>query len=142
MSGLVQSQDEAGGRWRFAHGLVLDAAYRGLSKGQRAELHERLAEWLAVEDAEQADVGESVARHLERALHLREELGLRDDRSAALASRAGELFAVAGSRAFAILDFVTTRDLWVVRRRSSRKGIRAGSNCSPTSPCIDRNGPA
>jgi class 3 adenylate cyclase len=111
MSGLVQLEDEAGGRWRFAHALVLDAAYRGLSKAQRAELHERLAEWLAVEDAEQADVGESVARHLERALHLREELGLRDERSAALASRAGELFAVAGTRAFVTLDFITTRDL-------------------------------
>jgi class 3 adenylate cyclase len=110
-SGLVQPEDEAGGRWRFAHALVLDAAYRGLSKGQRAELHERFAGWLAVEDAEQADVGESVARHLERALHLREELGLRDERSAALALRAGELFAIAGTRAFATLDFITTRDL-------------------------------
>ena len=93
-SGLVLPEDEAGGRWRFAHALVLDAAYRGLSKGRRAELHERLADWLSVEDAEQADVGESVARHLERALHLREELGMRDERSAALAARAGELFAV------------------------------------------------
>jgi len=110
-SGLVQPEDEASGRWRFAHALVLDAAYRGLSKGQRAELHERLADWLAVEDAEQTDVGESVARHLERSLHLREELGMRDERSAALAARAGGLFALAGSRAFATLDFITTRDL-------------------------------
>ncbi len=111
VSGLVQPEDEASGRWRFAHALVLDAAYRGLSKGQRAELHERFADWLAVEDVEQVDVGESVARHLERALHLREELGLRDEHSAALATRAGELFSVAGSRAFATLDFITTRDL-------------------------------
>jgi len=110
-SGLVQPEDEVSGRWRFAHALVLDAAYRGLSKGQRAELHERLADWLAVQDAEQADVGESVARHLERALHLREELGMRDGHTDALAARAGGLFAVAGSRAFATLDFITTRDL-------------------------------
>jgi len=110
-SGLVQPEDEARGRWRFAHALVLDAAYRGLSKGQRAELHERLADWLAVEDAEQADVGESVARHLERSLHLREELGMRDEHTAALAARAGGLFAAAGTRAFATLDFITTRDL-------------------------------
>ena len=110
-SGLVQPEDEAGGRWRFAHALVVEAAYRGLSKGQRAQLHEQLADWLTVEDADRADVSESVARHLERALHLREEVGLRDEHSAALSLRAGVLFAAAGLRAFAALDFITTRDL-------------------------------
>ena len=109
--GLVQPEDEAGGRWRFAHALVLEAAYRGLSKELRSELHERLADWLSEEDADQADVDESVARHLERALHLREELGARDERSAALSARAGELFAAAGSRAFAVVDNITSRDL-------------------------------
>jgi len=108
--GLVQPEDEGAGRWRFAHALVLDAAYRGLSKELRADLHERLADWMTVEDADQADVDESVARHLEHALHLREELGARDERSAALAARAGELFATAGSRAFTVLDYITARD--------------------------------
>jgi class 3 adenylate cyclase/tetratricopeptide (TPR) repeat protein len=110
-SGLVQPEDEAGGRWRFTHALVVDAAYGGLSKGLRAELHEQLADWMTVQDAGQADVDESVARHLERALHLREELGMRDEDSAVLSARAGELFAAAGSRAFAALDLITTRDL-------------------------------
>ena len=110
-SGLVQPEDETGGRWRFAHALLLEAAYRRLSKGQRAELHEQLADWIAVEDADKADVDELVARHLERALHLREELGMRDERSAALSVRAGALFAAAGSRAFGTLDLITTRDL-------------------------------
>ena len=41
-------------------------------------------------DAEQPDVSESVARHLERALRLREELAVRDEHSAALSLRAGE----------------------------------------------------
>jgi tetratricopeptide (TPR) repeat protein len=109
--GLVQPENEARGRWRFAHALVLEAAYRGLSKELRADLHERLADWMMEEDAEQADVDESVARHLERALHLREELGARDEGSAALSERAGELFADAGSRAFAALDYITSRDL-------------------------------
>jgi class 3 adenylate cyclase/tetratricopeptide (TPR) repeat protein len=109
--GLVQPEDEAEGRWRFAHALVFEAAYRGLSKELRAELHERLADWMMEEDADQADVDESVARHLERALHLREELGERDERSAALSERAGELFANAGSKAFAALDYITARDL-------------------------------
>jgi len=109
--GLVQPEDEARGRWRFAHALVLEAAYRGLSKELRADLHERLADWTIEEDVDQADVDESVARHLERALRLREELGQRDERSAALSERAGLLFANAGSRAFAAVDFITARDL-------------------------------
>jgi class 3 adenylate cyclase/tetratricopeptide (TPR) repeat protein len=109
--GLLQPEDEAGGRWRFAHALVFEAAYRGLSKELRADLHERLADWMIEEDADQPDVDESVARHLERALHLREELGARDEHSAALSERAGQLFANAGSRAFAAVDFITARDL-------------------------------
>ena len=75
------------------------------------KLHEELADWLAVADAEQPDVSESVARHLERALRLREELAVRDAHSAALSLRAGELFASAGLQAFAALDFITSRDL-------------------------------
>jgi class 3 adenylate cyclase len=109
--GLVQPEDEAGGRWRFAHALVLEAAYRGLSKELRADLHERLADWMIEEDADRSDVDDSVARHLERALHLREELGARGERSASLSERAGELFASAGTRAFATNDLVTSRDL-------------------------------
>jgi class 3 adenylate cyclase len=108
--GLIPPEDEAAGRWRFAHALVLDAAYRGLSKELRADLHERLADWMTVEDADQADVDESAARHLEHALHLREELGACDERFDALAARAGELFATAGSRAFTALDYITARD--------------------------------
>jgi class 3 adenylate cyclase len=110
-SGFVQSEDAAGDVWRFAHALVLEAAYRGLSKGQRAELHEALADWMLVEDADRADVDEAIARHLERALHLREELGLRDELSVALSTRAGALFAAAGSRAFGVLDLMTAREL-------------------------------
>ena len=30
--GLLQPGNEAGGRWRFAHALVFEAAYRGLSR--------------------------------------------------------------------------------------------------------------
>jgi class 3 adenylate cyclase/tetratricopeptide (TPR) repeat protein len=109
--GLVQPEDEAGGRWRFAHALVLEAVYRGLSKELRADLHERLADWMIEEDADRADVDESVARHLERAMRLREELGVRDERSDILSERAGELFAAAGSRAYAAVDYITSRDL-------------------------------
>jgi class 3 adenylate cyclase len=109
--GLVEPEDEAAGQWRFAHALVREAAYRGVSKELRAELHEALANWIAETDADRPDVDEAVGRHLERALRLREEIGLKDDASADLASRAGERFASAGERAFAALDFITSRDL-------------------------------
>ena len=109
--GLFQPEDEAGGRWRFAHALVREAAYRGLSKKLRAALHVQLADWMGEVDVDQADVDESVARHLERALQLLEELGERNERSAELSARAGELFANAGLRAFAALDYNTAGDL-------------------------------
>jgi hypothetical protein len=109
--GLIHPEDEAAGRWRFAHALIAEAAYRGISKELRADLHERLASWLIAEDAEQPDVDEFAARHLERAFHLREELGIRDEASRALAERAGVLFAEAGARAFAGVDLLAARDL-------------------------------
>ena len=109
--GLIDAEDEAAGRWRFAHALIAETAYRGISKELRATLHERLATWLLAEEADQPDVDESAARHLERAFHLREELGIRDESSRALAERAGLLFADAGSRAFAGLDLMAARDL-------------------------------
>jgi class 3 adenylate cyclase len=110
-SGLVECEDEPAGRWRFGHALVAEAAYRRLAKATRSQLHEELADWIAAEDADQADVDEAAARHLERAVALRDELGLRDESGAELARRAGTLFAAAGSRAFAGVDLTTSRDL-------------------------------
>ena len=109
--GFVEPEDEAAGRWRFSHALLRESAYAELSKELRAELHEKLADWISIVDANEPDVDESVARHLERALHLREELMLRDERSDEIARRAGELFADAGTRAFAALDLLTAREL-------------------------------
>jgi class 3 adenylate cyclase len=109
--GLIDPEDEGAGRWRFAHALIAETAYRGVSKEVRAALHERLATWILTEDAEQPDVQESAARHLERAFQLREELGISDEASRALAERAGLLFAEAGARAFAGVDLIAARDL-------------------------------
>ena len=95
--GFVQLEDEAAGQWRFAHALLREAAYRGLSKELRAELHERLADWILDEDTTEPDADESAARHLERAFHLGQELGAHDGSGAALRVRAGELFRGRGS---------------------------------------------
>jgi tetratricopeptide (TPR) repeat protein len=90
------------GSYRFRHILVRDAAYQGIAKASRAELHETFATWL-----EQARSGrlreyeEILGYHLEQAHRYRAELAPANDRSSALASRAAELLASAGRRAFA-----------------------------------------
>jgi class 3 adenylate cyclase len=122
--GLARPEDAGGERWRFEHGLVVEAAYRAISKRARADLHERLAQVILDRDRDQPDADESAARHLERALRLREELG--DGTVEPLATRAGELFADAGERAFAALDLPTARDLLgraasLLPRSSSRR---------------------
>jgi DNA-binding SARP family transcriptional activator len=58
--------------FRFAHALVREAAYEGLSKQLRAELHERLGRWL---DQHAEAPEEIVAFNLEHAYLLRGELG-------------------------------------------------------------------
>jgi DNA-binding SARP family transcriptional activator/tetratricopeptide (TPR) repeat protein len=92
--------------YRFQHALVHDAAYRRLPKQRRAELHERLADWLE-RDAEQraAELEEIVGYHLERAHGYRVELGLDDSSTGRLAARAAALLGSAGRRAFQRTDF-------------------------------------
>ena len=64
--------------FRFRHLLIKDAAYRALPKETRAELHERLADWLAdVAGLRLAELEEIVAYHLEAAFRYREELMVR-----------------------------------------------------------------
>ncbi|MEN3343360.1 MAG: hypothetical protein V7644_2764 [Actinomycetota bacterium] len=80
--------------FRFRHALIRDAAYGGMPKRLRADLHERFVGWLERHDGED----ELVGYHLEQAHRYRAELGERDE---ALAARAGELLGTAGSRAAA-----------------------------------------
>jgi DNA-binding SARP family transcriptional activator len=73
--GLVRSEaPEFAGQdvFRFAHALIREAAYDGLPKLVRGELHERLGRWLA-ERGETPD--EIVGFHLERAYSYGVELG-------------------------------------------------------------------
>ncbi|MFN2627830.1 MAG: AAA family ATPase [Gaiellaceae bacterium] len=83
--------------FRFRHVLVRDAAYSGMPKERRAELHERAAGWLEANEAGD----ELLGYHIEQAFRYREQLGLRDARALELAARAAELLARAGHRAFA-----------------------------------------
>ena len=84
--------------FRFRHLLVRDAAYDGLSKAIRAELHERFADWLDERGADLVEVDEILGFHLEQAARYKAELGETDRE---LAERAGERLAAAGRRALA-----------------------------------------
>ena len=86
--------DEA---YRFRHLLIRDAAYEGLPKARRAELHQRCAAWLEERVPDLVELDELVGYHLEQAARCKRELGQPDP---VLAERAGERLAAAGRRAF------------------------------------------
>ncbi|MER5499094.1 adenylate/guanylate cyclase domain-containing protein [Streptomyces sp. NPDC002466] len=88
------------GRHRFSSGLVQEVAYASLSKRAKAERHAWASELPSVTAAGEAAVG----GHLERAYRYRTELGLADDRAAALRVRAAAALASAGAQALARSD--------------------------------------
>ncbi|MGZ4387135.1 MAG: AAA family ATPase [Gaiellaceae bacterium] len=82
--------------FRFRHLLIRDTAYDALSKGVRADLHERFAGWLEEHGAALVEQDEILGYHLEQAARYKAELGKPDN---VLAERAGEWLAGAGRRA-------------------------------------------
>lgn len=66
-AGLVEVLPTAGGRVRFAHALVRDAAYASLTPGQRKALHRRTAEVLAPLAVVRDEQAGAVAHHWHRA---------------------------------------------------------------------------
>lgn len=86
---------------RFRHALLREAAYRSLSKRERAELHERYADWLADRRGEGVtEPDEIIGYHLEQACRYRTGLGPVDPGTAELAERAAGHLIGAGGRAF------------------------------------------
>ncbi len=93
-----------GDAFRFSHVLVRDAAYAGLVKSKRAELHERYATWLgSARSGSAPEHDEILGYHFEQAALYRRELGdvLDAERAAAQASAR---LAAAGRRALASGD--------------------------------------
>jgi tetratricopeptide (TPR) repeat protein len=87
--------------YEFVHLLIRDAAYGSTPKETRADLHERLADWLHAKDEEQGvSHDEIVGYHLEQAHRYRTELGPRDAETLELAGRAGDHLAIAGHSAY------------------------------------------
>jgi len=94
-----RSQVPGDDAFRFRHLLIRDAAYDGLPKAARAELHERFAEWLDTLSEALIEADEIIGYHLEQAHRYRLELGLGGEESEALARRAAERLAAAAERA-------------------------------------------
>jgi tetratricopeptide (TPR) repeat protein len=82
--------------FRFAHVLIREAAYQGVPKQRRAELHEHVARWLEAQPARQ---DETVGYHLSEAYLHRVQLGPLGERERALAAGAAERLAAAADAA-------------------------------------------
>jgi len=89
--------------FRFQHLLVRDAAYDGLLKRARAELHERFVNWAEEFNArlglDNREFEEIHGYHLEQAYRYLTELGTVDDAGRLLGMRASRKLAAAGRRA-------------------------------------------
>jgi predicted ATPase/class 3 adenylate cyclase len=98
--------------YRFRHLLIRDAAYRGMPKEIRANLHEAFTIWLEnVAAARASEYEEILGYHLEQAYRYRSELGPVDDQARAVAARAAEHLAVAGGRALNRYDVTAGANL-------------------------------
>ena len=88
--------------FRFRHILIRDAAYRGLPKGLRAEMHEQLADWIEERTRDRTgEYEEIVGYHLEQAFRSRRDLGPMTELMKSLGRRAAVPLASTGERAFA-----------------------------------------
>ena len=98
--------------FRFRHLLIRDAAYDGMGKEGRAELHVRFARWLRDAAPERLpELQPIVGYHLERAVRYRQELGAGSDVSLELAREAAGHLGEAGRRALARADVPAAENL-------------------------------
>jgi len=104
---LLPAGSDLGSKQSFAfrHLLIRDAAYEALTKEDRAQLHEQLADRL---DSTMGDriqeVEEVIGYHLEQAHQLLSRLRPLDDHGRGLAVRAAQRLASAGKRAYGRAD--------------------------------------
>ena len=95
--------------FRFRHLLIRDAAYDGLPKAARAELHERFARMARAHGRELVELDEIVGWHLEQVIRYTRELGQALDPT--LARDAAEHLHSAGARACQRSDQQAARNL-------------------------------
>jgi predicted ATPase/class 3 adenylate cyclase len=88
--------------YRFLHGMIREAAYHGLLKRTRAELHERFVDWLErVLPDRVLEFEEIRGYHLEQAYVILAQLAPLDDHVRSLGVRGADYLASAGHRALA-----------------------------------------
>jgi predicted ATPase/class 3 adenylate cyclase len=100
--------------YRFGHLLIRDAAYGRLLKRERAELHERFADWGARTNREREREGEFeeiIGYHLEQAATYLAELGPLDARGQRIAEDGATRLAAAGRRALGRGDMPASANL-------------------------------
>ena len=97
--------------YRFRHQLIREATYDALPKATRAELHERLADWLEKHGGNIVELDEIVGYHLDQAYTYQSQLGLPGDVRRALAARAAAHLGAAGRAALERSDFTSARAL-------------------------------
>jgi tetratricopeptide (TPR) repeat protein len=120
---LIQPNEDAdeGDAYRFHHLLVRDAAYSGLLKRERAELHERFVTWAEAfntrHGVDNREFEEIHGYHLEQAFRYLMELGTLDERAVGIGRRASGKLASAGLRAMARGDGPAAANL--LRRASN-----------------------
>jgi class 3 adenylate cyclase/tetratricopeptide (TPR) repeat protein len=96
----------------FRHILIRDAAYRGLLKRTRAELHERFVDWLERTTGTRAvEYEEIIGYHLEQAYRNRTDLGPLDEAGRRVAARAAQRLGSAGRRALSRRDIPAATNL-------------------------------
>ncbi len=98
--------------YRFQHILIRDAAYHGLLKRTRAELHERFVDWLEhIESDRVMEFEEIRGYHLEQAYLIRIQLGPLDEQAVQVGRRGAGYLSSAGRRALARGDMPAAASL-------------------------------
>ena len=119
--------------YRFRHILIRDAAYAALPKGERAELHERFADFVERAAGDRlTEYEEVIGYHLEQATHYRQGLGRDDERTRDLARRAAQLLGAAGIHAIQRGDALASNRLLERCRAMWRQPTQA----APLEPLI------
>ena len=112
---------ERGREFRFRHMMIRDAVYRATTKEVRSDDHEAFGRHLAGRSPDRlAEVDEIVGYHLEMAHRYRVDLGILDERTAALGEEAAGRLTSAGVRAFGRQDMSAAASL--LRRALSLMG--------------------
>jgi class 3 adenylate cyclase/tetratricopeptide (TPR) repeat protein len=113
---LVRPDDASGPEdpaFAFVHLIVRDAAYAGILKRHKADLHERFGEWLLGRASDRlAELEEIVGFHFEQSYLNLVDLGPPDERALALCARAAEHILASAHRAFAKSDMRAAASLF------------------------------